>query len=60
MSVRLFISRIGRNYPRTAQLLVRLAKILRVEDRTLRLNLGDVIRVYARREEGGLAGGGPV
>lgn len=60
MSVRLFISRIGRNYPRTARLLVRLANRLRVEDRTLRLNLGDVIRVYARREEGDLAGGGPV
>ena len=60
MSVRLFISRIGRNYPRTARLLVRLANMLRVEDRTLRLNLGDVIRVYARREEGDLAGGGPV
>jgi SAM-dependent methyltransferase len=60
MSVRLFISRIGRNHPRTARLLVRLANRLRVEDRTLRLNLGDVIRVYARREEGDLAGGGPV
>jgi SAM-dependent methyltransferase len=60
MSLRLFISRIGRNHPRVAQLLSRLATILRIEDRTLRLNLGDVIRVYARREEGNPSGGGPV
>jgi SAM-dependent methyltransferase len=50
MSLRLFISRIGRDHPRIARLLARLVGLLGVEDSTIRLNLGDVMRVYAQCE----------
>jgi SAM-dependent methyltransferase len=52
MSLRLFISRLGR-YSRTlAQAAGALSQRLNLDDRTLRLNLGDVMRVYARRGAG--------
>jgi SAM-dependent methyltransferase len=50
MSARLFISRIGRYHQPTARLLSAFSRSLRCDDRTLRLNFGDVIRVYARRK----------
>lgn len=49
MSLRLFISRVGRYSTLAASLISALARGLGVEDHTLRLNLGDVIRLYARR-----------
>ncbi len=49
MSVRLFISRLGRLNRVTARMLTRISYRLNVNDRTLRLNLGDVMRLYARR-----------
>lgn len=49
MSARLFISRLGRYHQATAQTLTRLSRRLNLDDRTLRLNLGDVIRLYAQR-----------
>ena len=50
MSVRLFISRIGRYSRLLARLLSALARRTGLEGRTLRLNLGDVMRVYAVRK----------
>lgn len=49
MSARLFISRLGRYHPPTAYTLTRLSRRLNLDDRTLRLNLGDVMRLYAQR-----------
>lgn len=49
MSVRLFLSRLSRFNRPLASALTQLAKPLQVEDRTLHLKLGDVIRVYAQR-----------
>lgn len=50
MSLRLFISRLGRYHKPTARLLARISNRLHLSDRTLKLNLGDVMRVYARRK----------
>ncbi len=50
MSVRLFISRIGRYHPPTARLLSAISQKLNLDGRTIRLNLGDVMRVYARKK----------
>lgn len=50
MSVRLFISRLGRYHKPTSQRLARWGEQLHLSDRTLQLNLGDVMRVYARRK----------
>lgn len=50
MSLRLFISRLGRYHKPTARLLARWSDRLHLSDRTLHLNLGDVMRVYARRK----------
>lgn len=49
MSVRLFISRIGRYNRPLAQALNIIAARLNAHDRTLTLKLGDVMRVYARK-----------
>ncbi len=49
MSARLFISRMGRFHKPTAQALEAISDRLKLGDRTLRLRLGDVMRVYARR-----------
>lgn len=49
MSARLFISRLGRYHQPTAHTLTRLSRRLNLDDRTLRLNLGDVMRLYAQR-----------
>ncbi len=49
MSVRLFISRLGRYHRPAASLLEAISSRLKLSDRTLRLNLGDVMRLYARR-----------
>ncbi len=50
MSVRLFISRLGRYHKPTSQRLARWSERLRLSERTLQLNLGDVMRIYARRK----------
>jgi 2-polyprenyl-3-methyl-5-hydroxy-6-metoxy-1,4-benzoquinol methylase len=50
MSVRLFISRLGRYHKPTAQRIAQWSERLALSDRTLQLNLGDVMRVYARRK----------
>ena len=52
MSVRLFISRLGRYHQSSARLIARLSEKLGISDLTLRLKLGDVIRVYARKKKG--------
>jgi len=49
MSVRLFVSLLGRYHQRLARAAASLAHQFNLNDRTLRLNLGDVMRVYARR-----------
>ncbi len=49
MSARLFISRLRRYHRPTANLLEAVSHRLRLDDRTLRLNLGDVMRLYAKR-----------
>ncbi len=49
MSVRLFISRLSRFNRPLAAALTGLCRLLQVEDRTLHLKLGDVLRVYAQR-----------
>jgi 2-polyprenyl-3-methyl-5-hydroxy-6-metoxy-1,4-benzoquinol methylase len=49
MSLRLFISRLGRYHKPASATLEKLVRTLGLEDATLRLNLGDVMRVYARR-----------
>ncbi len=50
MSVRLFISRLGRYHKPTSQRLAHWSERLHLSERTLHLNLGDVMRVYARRK----------
>jgi 2-polyprenyl-3-methyl-5-hydroxy-6-metoxy-1,4-benzoquinol methylase len=49
MSLRLFINRLSRYHRPTAKLLEAAANRLNLGDRTLRLNLGDVMRLYAKR-----------
>lgn len=49
MSGRLFISRLGRYHRPTARLLGAISERLDLSDRTLRLNLGDVMRLYAQK-----------
>jgi len=49
MSMRLFINRLGRYHESTGRLLMTLSNRLNLSDRTVRLNLGDVMRLYARR-----------
>ncbi len=49
MSVRLFISRVSRYNKRLARALATLSQQLQLDDRTIHLNLGDIMRVYARR-----------
>jgi 2-polyprenyl-3-methyl-5-hydroxy-6-metoxy-1,4-benzoquinol methylase len=51
MSWRLFISRIGRYSPPLAATLSSVSRRLGLDERTLRLNLGDVLRLYAQRSE---------
>ena len=50
MSVRLFLSRLGRYHKPTSQWLAQWSERLHVSGCTLQLNLGDVMRVYARRK----------
>jgi hypothetical protein len=50
MSTRLFISRVGRYHQTTARALAALSRRLGCDERTLRLNFGDVLRLYARRK----------
>ncbi len=50
MSVRLFISRLGRYHQPTARRLARVSEFFGLSDFTIRLKLGDVMRVYARRK----------
>ena len=50
MSVRLFLSRLGRYHKPTAQWLAKRSAQLGLSEATIRLNLGDVMRVYARRK----------
>jgi SAM-dependent methyltransferase len=50
MSVRLFVSRLSRYHQLLARSAAILTHQLKLNDRTLRLNLGDVMRVYARRQ----------
>jgi SAM-dependent methyltransferase len=49
MSLRLFVSRLGRYHRPTARFLTTLSARFDLNDRTLRLNLGDVMRVYAKK-----------
>ncbi|MFN0086753.1 MAG: class I SAM-dependent methyltransferase [Blastocatellia bacterium] len=49
MSLRLFINRLGRFHSPSATLLRELSESLGLADRSLRLNLGDVMRIYATR-----------
>ncbi len=49
MSVRLFLNRLGRYHRPSAQALEAVASRLHLSDRTVRLKLGDVMRLYARR-----------
>ncbi|MGH6631518.1 MAG: class I SAM-dependent methyltransferase, partial [Burkholderiales bacterium] len=49
MSVRLFLNRLGRFHKPAARKLESLGNALDLSDHTLRLRLGDVMRVYARR-----------
>jgi hypothetical protein len=49
MSFRLFASRVGRYQKSLGNLLSKLGRSAAIEDRTLRLRLGDVMRVYATR-----------
>ena len=50
MSARLFVSRISRYSPRLAQALSALSRTLHLDERTLRLKLGDVMRLYAQKK----------
>jgi len=50
MSLRLFVSRLGRLSRTISRLLMRLIEAAGLADRTLRLSFGDVIRVYARKK----------
>ncbi len=49
MSSRLFINRLSRYNRPTANLLEAVSNRLKLSDRTIRLKLGDVMRLYARR-----------
>lgn len=49
MSVRLFINRLSRYHRPAAKLLEAASDRLNLSDRTIRLRLGDVMRLYARR-----------
>jgi SAM-dependent methyltransferase len=49
MSLRLFINRLGRYQRRPAKLLEAVSDRLNLSDITIRLKLGDVMRLYARR-----------
>lgn len=49
MSVRLFVSRLGRYHRPLARAAASLTQQFNINDCTLRLNLGDVMRVYAKR-----------
>ena len=51
MSLRLFINRLGRYHRWSANLLEAVGDRLRLSDLTIRLRLGDVMRLYARRIE---------
>jgi SAM-dependent methyltransferase len=51
MSLRLFINRLGRYHRPSANLLEAVGDRLRLCDLTIRLRLGDVMRLYARRVE---------
>lgn len=51
MSLRLFLNRLGRYHRPSANLLEALSDRLRLSDLTIRLKLGDVMRLYARRVE---------
>jgi SAM-dependent methyltransferase len=53
MSVRLFISRLGRYHKPTARILMSVSNRLHLTDYTLHLNLGDVMRLYARKRDEG-------
>ncbi len=53
MSLRLFINRLGRYHRPSAKLLEAASDRLRLSDLTIRLRLGDVMRLYARRVEDG-------
>jgi len=49
MSVRLFVNRLGRYHRPSANLIDAVSNRLNLSDRTLRLSLGDVMRLYAKR-----------
>jgi SAM-dependent methyltransferase len=51
MSLRLFINRLGRYHRTSANLLETVSDRLRLSDLTIRIKLGDVMRLYARRVE---------
>jgi 2-polyprenyl-3-methyl-5-hydroxy-6-metoxy-1,4-benzoquinol methylase len=51
MSVRLFLSRLSRYHKPLAHKLTRASEKLHLCDKTLRINPGDVMRLYARRKE---------
>ncbi|HEY6402724.1 MAG TPA: hypothetical protein VI479_15010, partial [Blastocatellia bacterium] len=51
MSLRLFINRLGRYQRQSAKMLEAVSDGLNLSDLTIRLKLGDVIRLYARRIE---------
>ena len=49
MSLRLFISRVSRYSPTLARLLSAFSRRLKLDEFTVRLNLGDVMRLYAQK-----------
>ncbi len=49
MSLRLFVNRISRYSPLVATVISTVSRQAGLEEKTLRLNLGDVMRVYAQR-----------
>lgn len=51
MSARLLISRIGRYHQPAARALSFFSRKLELDNRTIRLNFGDVMRLYARRKK---------
>ncbi|HEU0176447.1 MAG TPA: class I SAM-dependent methyltransferase [Blastocatellia bacterium] len=51
MSLRLFINRLGRYHSSSANLLESVSDRLSLSDLTIRIKLGDVMRLYARRIE---------
>lgn len=50
MSARLFISRLGRYHQPMSRQLSRWAERLHLNERTIQMNLGDVMRIYAKRK----------